>query len=254
MPSLHVHFLPSQVQPDSLHGAAAVVVDLLRASTTIVRALDAGAAGVVPCLEPDDAVATRSQLIAVGARDESLLLGGERGGVRIPGFDLGNSPAECTRERLNGRTLIFTTTNGTRALFTARRNGAASVLVGCFNNLGAVVAHLAARPVPVHVIAAGTNGDVSQEDVLCAGALAVALHGRGWFFGDDDRARIAADLWRFAVGNPSGPGSVLDMLSHSRGGRNLLAIGLGDDIAECASLDRCGIVPELVGDTLRPTR
>lgn len=251
MRSLHVHFLPSQVPPDSLRAGCAVVVDLLRASTTIVRALDAGAIAVVPCLEPDDAVATRSRLIGTGTPDDRVLLGGERGGVRIPGFDLGNSPSEYTRERLDGRTLIFTTTNGTRALVGARDGGAAGVFVACLNNLTAVVEHVAARALPVHIIGAGTQGEVSQDDVLCAGALAAGLHARGWFFGDDDRARIAAALWEGAAARPSGPGSVIDILTHSRGGRNLLAIGLGADIEECARPDTSTMTPEFAGGVLR---
>jgi 2-phosphosulfolactate phosphatase len=254
MPSIHVHFLPSLIPPGSLRGSAAVVIDLLRASTTIVRALDAGAAGVVPCLEPDEARAIRDDLVRRGTPGANVVLGGERGGVRIPGFDLDNSPARYTAEAVGGRTLVFTTTNGTRALFAARDGGASAVLVGCFNNLAAVVDRLArASEVPdgsghpsvrcVHIICAGTNGQVSQEDVLCAGMITDALMKRRFGYAEDDQVRLAHAYWLSVAAG--GGGGVGEALRASRGGRNLLRLGFDDDIADCARLDTSSVVPHL---------
>src|SRR5215471_15948471 len=103
-----VHLLPTLVEPAELRDGVAVVIDLLRATSTIVHALAAGAKAVVPCGEIDEAwqVAARSQ-------PGSFVLGGERGGLKISGFDLGNSPSEYTREAVAGNRVIFTTTNGT---------------------------------------------------------------------------------------------------------------------------------------------
>src|SRR3954451_18736813 len=104
MEPLRVHLAPRLVEPSALTGGFVLVVDLLRASTTIVHALAAGAASVVPCAEINEAKSTAAAI-------PGALLGGERAGVRIEGFDLGNSPAEYTPDRVRGRTIVFTTTN-----------------------------------------------------------------------------------------------------------------------------------------------
>src|SRR5262249_7524926 len=130
-----------------------------------IHALAAGATSVVPCGEVDEA-----RRLAAQARAQTVLLGGERGGLRIPGFDLGNSPGEYTREVAAGKTLVFTTTTGTLALIRAKE--ASRVLIGALVNLGAVVELLAEEAGPVHLVCAGTEGRVTLEDVLCAGAIA----------------------------------------------------------------------------------
>src|SRR6266576_3326598 len=99
---LDVYLLPALVEPAALAGKTVVVIDVLRATTTIVHALAAGAREVVPCLEVYEANRAATEL------GERAILGGERGGVPIPGFDLGYSPAEYTRERVGGKTIIFT--------------------------------------------------------------------------------------------------------------------------------------------------
>src|SRR5215218_3513126 len=118
MPShyLRVHKLPQAVDREELVGSTVVVVDLLRATSTICQALAAGATEVVPFLEVSQALEAAEKH---GRRD--IVLGGERGGKRIDGFDLGNSPAEYTPATVGGRRVFFTTTNGTRALDHARQ-------------------------------------------------------------------------------------------------------------------------------------
>ena len=120
---LATYFLPTLVGPGELDGETAVVIDLLRASTTICHALAAGATAVVPCLEVEEAKRIDAMLPPGKA-----ILGGEREGVRIPGFDLGNSPDEFRPDTVGGRTVVFTTTNGTRAMNECRR--AAQVFIG----------------------------------------------------------------------------------------------------------------------------
>src|SRR5437016_9884451 len=107
---VHVHLLPSLVPPGGLTGGVAVVIDVLRATTTIVHALAAGCTVVRPCAEVEEA-----RDLAGRMRAGRVLLGGERGGVAPPGFDLGNSPREYTAKVCKGTTLVLTTTNGTRA-------------------------------------------------------------------------------------------------------------------------------------------
>src|SRR5215471_6039661 len=109
-----VHLLPCQAPPGRLAGGLAVVIDVLRATTTIVYALAAGARCVRPCAEVAEA-----QALAAEMRVGRVLLGGERGGEPLPGFDLGNSPREFTPRVCRGCTLVLTTTNGTRALLKA---------------------------------------------------------------------------------------------------------------------------------------
>src|SRR3954452_7183254 len=132
---VHVHLLPELVPPGRLAGGLAVVIDVLRATTTIVHALAAGCTAVRPCAEVEEA-----RDLAGGMRAGRVLLGGERGGVPLPGFDLGNSPREYTAKVCRGSTLVLTTTNGTRALLRAAE--AARVLVASFANFSAVCEQL----------------------------------------------------------------------------------------------------------------
>src|SRR5690606_7749604 len=127
--------------------------DVLRATTTIVEALAAGAASVAPCLTIDDARQRRAELDGGEA-----ILGGERGGRPIEGFDLGNSPAEYTAQRVSGRSVVLTTTNSTKALLHCR--AASEILVAGFVNLSVVVERLrdVSRTLAINIVCAGTDG------------------------------------------------------------------------------------------------
>jgi 2-phosphosulfolactate phosphatase len=231
---IDVYLLPTLVEQEELAGRTCVVIDVLRATTTIVHALAAGATQVIPCLEVDEA---RRAAAEVGS---SAVLGGERAGGKIAGFDLGNSPAEYTRSTVGGKALVFTTTNGTRAL--ARCKAAKRVLIGAFVNFSAICSELAAAE-SVALICGGTDGEVTREDALLAGAIVVEL-ARSGSTTLNDQAELAADAWRTAVrfltDRPLGM-----TLRDSRGGRNLIGIGHENDIDLAAQLDRFDIVPEL---------
>ena len=241
---ISVHLLPGLFEPADLRGGVAVVIDLLRATSTIIHALAAGATSVVPCGEVDEA-----RRLAAQAQPQTVLLGGERGGLRIPGFDLGNSPGEYTRDVAAGNTLIFTTTNGTRALIRAKE--ARRVLIGALANLGAVVELLAEETGPVHLVCAGTDGRVTLEDVLCAGAIAHWLNlAAAEADPGDDSTQLALSLFA-SCGHDydrACEDRVLAILRQSRGGRNLIDCGLAADIAVCAEQDKFDIVPELSRD------
>ncbi len=238
---LRVHFLPQFVAEAEMAGGTVVVVDLLRASTTICQALASGAREIVPFVEVELAAQAASDY----GRDK-VLLGGERGGARIEGFDLGNSPVEYTSEVVFNRTILFTTTNGTRALDHARR--ADQVVLGAMVNLSAVVAFLQQIP-QVHILCAGTRGQVTREDILAAGAIVhnlLALKGVRWELSEE--AKQAQVAWggvlnaaRVASRSPSSQLAI--ELQETPGGRNLIAIGQDDDLAECAQIDRFEIVP-----------
>jgi 2-phosphosulfolactate phosphatase len=111
---LHVHLLPSLIEADALNGGTAVIIDILRASSTMITAMQNGAKRVIPCGTTEEAFRLREQ-----SPNESIILGGERGGVKIQGFDFGNSPAEYSTAAVAGRTVVFTTTNGPKAILKA---------------------------------------------------------------------------------------------------------------------------------------
>jgi 2-phosphosulfolactate phosphatase len=236
MPTAHVHLLPALVAEESFAGHTAVVIDVLRATTTIVHALAAGAKQVIPCLTVEDARAAAARLA-----HEKVLLGGERQGVRIEGFDFGNSPGEYTPASVGGRTIVFTTTNGTRAMMRCRQ--ASQVLLAAFANRSAVLAALATKPT-VHIACAGTDGSITREDVLVAGSLIAGLTSRSAAWELNDEAAIARDAW-LAVGADADPSALLRAMEASQGGRNLLHEGFPQDIATAAQLDRFDVLPRL---------
>ncbi len=220
--------------PEALRGATVVVIDVLRATSTMIAALAAGA-GEVRCFG-SVAAARRARRTAAGRRG---LLCGERNGRKVPGFDLGNSPGDFTPERCAGRTLLMTTTNGTRAL--GRTVQARAVVIGCFLNLSAVAEFLAAARGDVGLLCAGTEGEVSAEDVAFAGALAGEIARNGLAL--TESAQEAVRVWRAARR------SLMKFLAGSRGGVPLVKIGLGRDIRFCARRDRFDVVPRVVGFT-----
>ena len=148
-------------------GSAVVVIDVFRASTTITAALAGGARFVLPVADVEQAMK-----LAEPYAENEVLLGGERECQRIEGFQLGNSPREYTREVVAGKVIIFTTTNGTRALNAAK--DAATVIVGGFVNFSAVADAVAGHEA-VTILCAGNNGRLSLEDFACAGGLVARL-------------------------------------------------------------------------------
>ena len=240
---LNVHRLPGDVAEQDLAGSTVVVIDLLRASTTICQALASGAADVLPFLEVADVLAA-----AEAADDRNrIVLGGERGGQRIEGFDLGNSPAEYTPAAVRGRRVYITTTNGTRALYHARQ--AERVLVGAIVNLSAV-AQSVRKAVRTDIVCAGTAGRESRDDLLAAGALVDALTVKTTGTWKLNSAAVAArGEWHAIVAvAAAAPRSVAEQLAielrDTPGGRNLLAIGMDHDLVDCARVDALDLVPE----------
>jgi len=230
---LAVHLLPTLFEPADLQGGIAVMIDVLRASTTITHALAGGAAQVIPCRTVDEARSIR-------AATDDCLLGGERGGEILPGFDLGNSPAAYARDMVGGRTIVFTTTNGTRALF--RSAQAARILVGSFANLDAVARLLESSDRPVHLVCAGTDGFVSTEDTLFAGAVCDQLGSRA-DFALNDSARLAQSHWRGCSGTE---GALFEAVLAGRGGQNVSRLGMAEDIRVATSRNGFDLVPEFL--------
>lgn len=243
--SLEVILSPAELGPLSqrdLRQATCVVLDILRASSTMVTALAQGAAAIVPVSEIQEAIALRK-------RYPEALLAGERGGLRpraeLTGgveFDLGNSPREFTSDKVAGRTLIMTTTNGTRALRGCAQAG--TVLVGSFLNLSATVRQLVREaPGPLVLVCAGTGDGPALEDVVAAGAVCSSLEAEGLHLAGDDAVLIARGLFDRLGGDLEQVGRL------SRNGRRLLSLPeLREDVAFCLQRDRFDLVAALRPD------
>jgi 2-phosphosulfolactate phosphatase len=229
---ISVHLSPKSVDPAALEGGVAVMIDALRASVTIAAALHAGAERVWPVRSVEEALALKARL------GPHTLMGGERGGTLIPGFDLANSPLEYTPQRVAGRALIFTTTNGTAALLLTQR--AQRTLIASFANLARVAAAIAHEPRPVHILCAGTRDQITLDDVLPAGALVERSLAHGRACEGDDSALLALHAWQQAG---SSPAALTHAMHASRGGRNLARLGLERDVDFCARLDTLPVLP-----------
>lgn len=240
-PSLEVLFTPADfgtLAHRDLSRTWCVVFDILRATSSMVTALANGAREIIPVAEIAEAVAWRQ-------RDPAVLLGGERQGLRITAavsggvdFDFGNSPREFTADRVRGRSLVVTTTNGTRALRSCQ--GAARVLASSFLNLRATAEAL--RPVvpPLAIVCSGTFEEAAYEDTLAAGALCDLL----WSEYDgghvSDGALMARRLYLEASAELGAA------VRSARNGQRLLARPeLADDVAFCIQCDMHGFVAEM---------
>jgi 2-phosphosulfolactate phosphatase len=242
MAHLFVHNLPAHVTPQELAGSAVIVIDMLRASSTICYALAAGAKCVVPLLEIDETLQLGKQL-----GREFVVLGGERGGKIIEGFDLGNSPSEYTPERVFSKMVLFTTTNGTRALAHARQ--AAHVLVGAALNRASIANAVCDSP-RVDIVCAGTDGEETGEDILAAGAIVDKILAQSTDWQLNKGGQEAHKQWRELVDRAErSQRPVSDELAialrDTAGGQNLLEIGHAADLVVCAQLDSLTVVPEL---------
>lgn len=226
-----VYCTPEEVRAGDLAGATAVVIDVVRATSCIVEAIANGARAVHPAVSVEEAAALQARLNGHGDR---ALLCGERGGLRIDGFDLGNSPTEFTAAAVGGRRLVMTTTNGTRAFAAARH--ADRVLAASFFNRSAV-ADAVRDDDAVAIVCAGKEGRFSLDDAVCAGHIVRALLERA---ADPvtlaDGALAVRDLAALH-------GVSADMLAGTAAGQALVEVGLGADLALCARIDRHQIVP-----------
>jgi 2-phosphosulfolactate phosphatase len=240
-PPVYVHLLPSLIPAGSLRGGVAVVIDVLRATTVMIKALDSGCVAIAPCLEIDEA-----KRLAASLPTGHALLAGERLGLPIEGFDLGNSPESFTPETCAGKTVVMTTTNGTRAIHAAL--DADRVLIAAFVNLGATLRTLRDEARPIHLVCSGTNGLVSLEDSLLAGAIAAGLGVPRRRPGNDE-AILAGDAWTMDKEKPP-----IELIRRGWGGRRVTEIGLEADLAFAAVINRVDLVAEVIREPLRVVR
>ena len=222
---------PGGLEEMAVEDRFCVVIDVLRACTTIAVALEAGARGVIPVGTVETAMRVAQSL----GRDSSVL-GGEAHSLRVEGFDLGNSPGDYRPEIVAGKTIVLRTTNGARtlaALTNARECAAAS-----FVNLGACARRLASEP-RIAIVCAGSGPLFSLEDFACAGALAEAVLMADPTVVLDDGARTARETWMRHGGDLSA------FLRGTDHGRDLVALGFGADVDLSAQRDLSASLPIL---------
>jgi 2-phosphosulfolactate phosphatase len=242
--NIEVLFTPAEftaLRERDLSEMDCVVIDVLRATSSMAMALAHGARAIIPVEEISEATALRRA-------DGSILLAGERDGRRIEAdisggidFDLGNSPREFTPETVRGKTIAMTTTNGTRALRACAR--ARSILIASFINLTATSECVRKREGrSLLLVCGGTYEEAAYEDVLCAGAIADLIAGPE-SEGLADSALLARKLYQLERNDLSAA------LSHSRNGRRLLErADLRQDVEFCAGRDRTNVVARLEKD------
>lgn len=229
---IDVFFSPVEVQDVPVEGRTAVVIDVIRATSCIVEAMANGARAIFPTVLAEKAIKLASDL----GREDTLLCG-ERKGIKIEGFDLGNSPAEFTIEVVEGKQLVMSTTNGTRALLAVEH--ADRVLVASFLNLSAVAGALAGVS-DLLVVCAGRQDRFSLDDALCAGHLIRRIleeRGEGELVLNDG-AVVALDLAeKYEVDEA--------FLRTTMSGKALQAAGLDLDLTLCSNVDLHTVVPEM---------
>jgi 2-phosphosulfolactate phosphatase len=232
--TLDVLFTPAGLTPAEAQGRTAFVIDILRATTTMCAALAHGARAIIPAGSTEEALRLAQ---TIGTDD--VVLAGEKDCVRIPGFQLGNSPLEMTEAAVRGKTLVVTTTNGTRALLACQ--GVAAVYAACAANLGAAAERAREaleREGGLLIVCAGRGGAFSLDDAYCAGRLVEAVLGdRRRRRGLSDAAIASLDLVRRYGQNWERP------LSRSRAGRELTRLGFRADLLDAARVDAYPVLP-----------
>jgi len=228
---IDIQLLPAQPNPNLLSERAVIVIDVLRATSVVVYAMSQGAMEIIPVSTVEEAFQL-AKTFPLG----TTLLGGERGSRKIEGFDLGNSPKEYAAEKVKGKRLILTTTNGTRAFHFV--SSGKEVMVGSFFNIGATVQRCVERDRDLLLFPSGDNGNFSMEDTVCGGMLIDgALRKGGKTVGLTDASRAAHFLYRRFRAN------LVEALRLSSHGRDLIDLGLGDDLPYCAQTNITDLVP-----------
>lgn len=223
-------FTPFELEKKNLTGKAVVVIDSLRATSTMLTAFENGCAGFVPVAAIEEA-----RELAGNLKDPNILLGGERRARAIEGFHMGNSPRDYSPAKVQGKIVIMTTTNGTRALVAARE--AEEILIGAFLNLSAVCRRLTESGRDVIIACSGEKNLFCIEDVVCGGGMIACLSANRNSLVMTDAARAAKILYEHF--SPD----ICRMLEESEWGQYLRGIGLSEDVRICAQIDSSSLVP-----------
>jgi 2-phosphosulfolactate phosphatase len=207
-----------------------VALDVLRATSTIVTALYNGATEVIPVQEYDEAL----NLVRSLGRN-GCLLGGERKGLKIEGFDLGNSPLEYTREQVEDKKIILCTTNGTKTI-KAFQN-VSEVLIGSYLNMGRLVEYLIEEPQDTTIVCSGREGALCLEDLACAGMI-IRLATELVKADLTDAAKVA-----LFTAKQNSRVNLVKFISQTEHGNYLKSIGMEEDLKVCTALNSAPIIP-----------
>ncbi|MBD1363521.1 2-phosphosulfolactate phosphatase [Mucilaginibacter sp. ZT4R22] len=230
---LDVCLTPALIPLYNVEDYIVVVIDIFRATSSICYGIENGAEAIIPVSEVEECAAYREKGL-------DYLLAAERNGEVVDGFDFGNSPFSYTPEKVSGKTVVLTTTNGTHALHLSR--SAKRIVIGSFLNLSALCNWLKTQNENILLVCAGWKNNFNLEDTLFAGAVIEQLKGNGYVL--DDPAIAANDL--FQVGKTDIT-KYLDKTSH---GERMKKLGIEKDIAFCLQVDLTTAIPVLDGDRL----
>ena len=228
--NIEVFYTHNYVKASALKDKTAVVIDVLRATSFIIAALENGAKAIVPV----DSIPRAFALAKKSGRGKVVLCG-ERFGHIIKGFDMGNSPLEFTAPRIAGKTMIMATTNGTRACI--KSAAAKETFLAAFTNIDAVADRIVRSKRDIAILCSGKEGGYSLEDTVCAGMLIFCLERRGIKAQMDDAALAACAVFKEWLLNIEG---MLNLASH---GKYLVSTGHGEDLAACARINQYRVVP-----------
>jgi 2-phosphosulfolactate phosphatase len=228
---IELYLIPGRAKERRFENRAVVNIDILRASTTICKALKEGARAIIPVEEPHEAAEMRSNI-----GSDTTLLAGERGGLKIDNFDLGNSPMEFVEKGVKGKTIIMTTTNGTRS-YRASISSSFS-LTGAFVNISMVTDFISRAGLDVAILCAGNDGDFSLEDTLCGGMLIHKLiHEKKMKVELNDAASLALILFE------NSRADLARVIAGGEHGRLLAELGFVDDVRLSSQPDSLPILP-----------
>ncbi|GGH10588.1 2-phosphosulfolactate phosphatase [Mucilaginibacter phyllosphaerae] len=231
--SLDVCLTPALIPLYNVQDYIVVVIDIFRATSSICYGIENGAEAIIPVSEVEECAAYREKGL-------NYLIAAERDGKVVDGFDFGNSPFSYTAEKVSGKTVVLTTTNGTHALHLSR--SAKKIVIGSFLNLTALCNWLKTQQENILLVCAGWKNNFNLEDTLFAGAVIEQLKDTGFIL--DDPAIAANDLFRI------GKQDIAQYLSKTSHGERLKKLGIEKDIAFCLQVDLTTAIPVLDGEKL----
>jgi 2-phosphosulfolactate phosphatase len=235
---LDIVLLPEELKNKEISDCLVVVIDVLRASSTITTALNSGADRIIPVYNPELARARANDFPA-----DKVLLCGERNGEKLAGFDLGNSPLEYNNSLVGRKIILLTTTNGVRTIELAKR--AKNIIIGCFLNCQAVAEYCLTYPGKVVLVCSGDRGKVSLEDTVCAGkikSLCSKQSAKNDYQSDDS---LLSSIIYSKFGS-----NLITMMEKSVWGKHLIEMGYKEDIIFCAQQGISQIVPILKDNSI----
>jgi 2-phosphosulfolactate phosphatase len=224
-----VSVTPKYLKPGELADKTAVVIDVLRASSTIVTALQNECDRIIPAISPNEAAKIKK------VSEGEILLGGEMDSKKIQGFDLGNSPLEYTKENIEEKIIVFSTANGSVAI--KRCDDAAEVLVGCMLNAKAVAKEVLEIGRDTYLVCASTRGKFSTDDIIATGCILDRIIGMDGTVELDDLGRVALKLYRNAKKDLMAAFECCMHFDH------LMSLGFREDVEFCLQEDLFDVVP-----------